>query len=154
MKTTIIALLAALALAPLPAAAQHEHGAHGHGPAKLQLDHGRKWPTDEPLRQGMAAMRGELAPKLHAIHGGKLSAEDYAALGRTIEGRVGDIVGQCKLAPEADAMLHLVVADLLAAADVMQGKEAGKPAAAARRVVAALNAYGRHFDHPGWQALK
>ena len=29
----------------------------------------------------------------------------------------------------------------------------GKPAAGAHRIVTALNQYGRHFEHPGWQPL-
>jgi hypothetical protein len=50
-------------------------------------------------------------------------------------------------------MLHLVVADLLAGADVMQGKAKGQAAEGAHKVVVAANSYGRYFDHPGWKAL-
>lgn len=154
-RKPIIALIAALSLSALPAtAAEHEHDHHGHGPAKLQLNQGKKWPTDEALRRNMAAMSADFSARVHAIHKGKLSADEYAALGKGVESRIADIVAQCKLAPEADAMLHLVVADLLAAADVMQGKAKGQPAAGAHQAVTALNDYGRHFDHPGWKAIK
>lgn len=154
-REPLIALLAALSLSALPAvAADHEHDHHGHGPDKLQLNQGKKWPTDEALRRNMAAMSTDFSTRVHAIHEGKLSAEEYAALGKGIEGRIADIIAQCKLAPDADAMLHLVVADLLAAADVMQGKAKGKPDAAAHQAVTALNDYGRHFEHPGWRPIK
>ncbi len=54
--------LAALNLGPAALAADtHAHG-HGAAPAKLQLDHGKKWATDAPLRRGMEAIR-------EAVHG-------------------------------------------------------------------------------------
>jgi len=99
-------------------------------------------------------MRADLAGKLHAIHKGSLAKEDYAALGKTIEGQLGVIVSQCKLGTQADAMLHIVLADLVGAADVMQGKAAGQPAEAAHRAALALNSYGKYFAHPGWQPIK
>lgn len=136
-------------------AADHQHGGHEkHGQAKLQLDQGKKWATDAPLRQSMDALRAAFAERLAEIHKGSLADEQYKVLGARVDSEIGNIVAQCKLEPKADAMLHIIVADLLAAAEVMQGKAAGKPAAAAHKAVTAINAYGRYFDHPKWQALK
>lgn len=76
------ALLSAFALGangPVSAAAVHQHGAGA--PAKLALDHGKKWATDEPLRKGMGEIRALLAGRLAAIHGGKLTSDEYKALG-------------------------------------------------------------------------
>jgi len=58
-----------------------------------------------------------------------------------------------KLPTDADAMLHLIVADLVAGADIMQGKAAGDPADGAHKVVTAANAYGRYFNDAGWKPL-
>ncbi|OHC61810.1 MAG: hypothetical protein A2045_16745 [Rhodocyclales bacterium GWA2_65_20] len=149
-------LLSGLAVA-VPAAAQsHDHHEnHGAASAELRLDDGgRKWPTDAPLRKNMNAMRADLGAKLHAIHGGKLGKADYAKLGQTIEARIGDIVSQCKLDTKADAMLHIVIAELIQAADVMLGKAEGDPAAAAHQAALALNGYGKHFNHPAWKPLQ
>ena len=151
---TLIAALGLSAALPTAAADAHDHAGHEAAPAKLQLNAGKKWATDAPLRQAMTAMRADLAGKLHAIHKGSLAKEDYAALGKTIEDQLGVIVSQCKLGTKADAMLHIVLADLVSAADVMQGKAAGKPAEAAHRAALALNSYGKYFAHPGWQPLK
>lgn len=134
-----------------------EHGPAeeaAHGPTRLQLNQGKKWETDAPLRQSMAAMRASMAGKLGAIRKGKLTAEEYQALGDKINAEVGTIVAQCKLAPQADAMLHLVIADLLGAAEVMQGKHKGSQAVAARKALGALNKYGYYFDDPQWKSLK
>jgi len=152
----VTALLTSMCLGatlPVAAADLHDHQ-HEAASAKLQLDNGRKWASDAPLRQAMAAMRADLAGKLHAIHKGSLAKADYAALGKSIEGQVGTIVSQCKLEPKADAMLHIVIADLAGAAEVMQGKATGQPAEAAHRAALALNSYGKYFAHPGWQPLK
>jgi len=145
-----------LALAGNAVAATDQHAAgHAHeAPAKLELDHGRRWATDAPLRRGMDALRAAFAGRLAAIHAGTLAPADYAALGATIEGGVATIVAECKLEPKADAVLHVIVAELLAAADVLQGRAPGAPAAGAHRAVIALNDYGRYFDHPQWRALQ
>lgn len=153
LVSLLVAILAAVG--GLLQAAEHQDGRHqDHGPARLELDHGKKWPTDAPLRQGMAALRSAFAERLAAIHNGRLSAEDYAVLGAKVETEVGNIVAQCKLEPKADAMLHIVVADLLDAATIMRGKAQGNPAAAAHKAVNTLNGYGHHFDHPQWRTLK
>lgn len=130
-------------------AAHHEQGA-----ATLSLDHGKQWPTDAPLREGMDALRVAFAERLHAIHSGDLSAAEYKVLGDLTEKTVADIVAQCRLKPEADAMLHVIIADLLAGADIMTGKVAGEPRAGAHTAVTALNNYGQYFDHPGWIGLE
>lgn len=151
------ALAAALALAfggqALAAKDAHEHG-HGGQEAKLVLDHGRKWQTDEPLRKGMDGIRSALAADLKAIHANKATPQQYKALAGRIESEVAGIVQNCKLEPEADAQLHIVVAEMLAGAEAMQGKDKGvKPRAGAERVAKALNAYGEHFEHAGWKRI-
>lgn len=155
MKCSGIALLllAFAATSPAVAADAHHHH-HDEAPTKLALDHGRKWATDAPLRQAMTTLRAALAGKLRDIHKGTLSKDDQAALGAGIDQQIEVMVSQCKLTPKADAMLHIVIAELAAAAEVMQGKAAGDGARAAHRAAMALNDYGRYFNHPGWRALK
>ena len=96
-----------------PAMAQA--AAHGHDaatPHQLSLDQGRKWVTDDALRNGMDRIRGLVEPRLGDAHAGKLTATQYRELATQIETEVGGIVANCKLEPKADAMLHLVIAEL------------------------------------------
>jgi len=155
MKTILLPALAiSLALAATPATlAAEAHGHDGHGALQLQLDQGKKWATDAPLRQGMTLIRAALAQNEPAIRNGRLSAEQYQVLGATVEHHVARIVAECKLPPEADANLHVIVAELAAAADAMQGRSAEKPATGAKRAVNALGQYAAHFDHPGWKRI-
>jgi hypothetical protein len=148
------AIAATLVLGPLPVALAQTH-AHGHAdaPPALTLDHGKRWQTDAPLRKHMTDLRASFAKDLGRIHDGTLPTSDYVRLGATVEAKVASIINDCKLPPEADAQLHLIVAELVAGADVMQGKAAGAPATGARTVVTALNDYAQHFDHPEFEPL-
>jgi hypothetical protein len=107
-----------------PAMAQT--AAHGHDaatPHQLSLDQGRECATDVALRNGMDRIGGLTEPRLGDAHAGKLTATQYRELATQIETEVGGIVANCKLEPKADAMLHLVIADLRDANDAMAGKK-------------------------------
>lgn len=151
------ALAAAVALVfagpALAARGAHEHG-HQAGEAKLVLNQGKKWQTDAPLRQGMENIRAAFAADVEAIDTNKQSPQKFEALAAKVNGEVAGIVQNCKLEPEADAQLHLVIAELMGGAEAMEGKEKGvSRRAGAERVAKALNAYGKHFDHAGWKRI-
>ena len=154
MKQTVLALAVALAFGG-PALAANESHDHGHGShdEKLVLNHGSRWPTDEALRHGMENIRAALVAERRATTRiSHPSPEDYAALAGWINDEVAGIVQNCKLEPEADAQLHKVIAQVMAGAEAMQGKEKGvSPRAGAAQVREALEQYGRFFDHPGWK---
>lgn len=156
-KKSLSALLAATALflgaASLGATEKgHSHDGQGHAVVKLSLNHGKKWSTDEPLRKGMNNMRSEMSRSLHGIHEGKLDAAGYDALAKKLEGEMAGIVANCKLAPDADAQLHVVLAKLSEGMDTMKAGAHREDGAV--KVVEALNAYGRHFSHPGWKPIR
>ena len=156
MKTLVLSLLLAAAAAPVPAigAEEHAHGAGAPAPAHaITLDNGRRWQTDAPLRAGMAGIRAALVKQRSEAGARKASAAEYAALGAAIEKNVGSIVANCKLSPEADRNLHVVVAELVSAADDLQGKSGASPDEGLHKAVRAVNLYGRYFDHPGWKPI-
>jgi hypothetical protein len=94
-------------------------------------------------------------PPLGAAHAGTLTPAQYRQLATQVETEVGGIVANCKLEPKADAMLHLVIADLGAGTDAMAGKDAKlRPALGLVKVAQAVNQYGSHFDHPGFQPIR
>lgn len=156
--TSRILTLAAIALAfPLSVLAvesgHQEHGAHG--PQKIELNAGKKWATDDALRQGMSSIRKSIAVSLPAAHAGKMSAAEYDALGKELGAQVAYIVQNCKLDPKADAQLHIVVGDIVNGIDTLEGKEQNKNRAlGVVKVAQALNSYGKHFGHTGWQSIK
>lgn len=159
MSRTVVTgfLLAALAIAApaMAASTSHDHAHEGAAPAAgaLTLDHGRKWQTDAPLRQGMAAIGGEVRAALGPVHDKRYTVGDYDALAASISRHMDGIALQCKLPEAADAQIHIVLADLMAATDAMKGKgaERSKGVVAA---VQALDRYQAHFDHPGWTPIR
>ena len=142
-KTALVVSVALAFAAPVAygqAAHNHEHAA---AEANLVLNQGKKWPTDAPLRQGMENIRAAL--------GGGMK---YGALAKKVNAEVAGIVQNCKLEPEADAQLHIVIAEIMAGVEAMEGKVKGEtPSAGAEKIGKALNAYGEHFDHAGWKHL-
>ena len=103
----------------------------------------------------MGRIRSLVDPKLGTAHAGTLTPAQYRELAAQIETEVGGIVANCKLEPKADAMLHLVIADIGAGTDAMAGKNAKqRPALGLVKVAQAVNQYGSHFDHPGFKPIR
>lgn len=149
---SIAALALGLALSgPALAATEHAHGGHGGAALELTLNNGQKWPTDEPLRRGMGEMRAAMETSLGRIHAGQFTSADYVALADRLQQQVDYITANCKLPEEADAQLHLVLAELLEGMDAM--RDGTDRLNGALRAVVALEAYGRHFEHPDWGSV-
>ena len=160
-KIIAATLSAAILLCMSPAAVSaQEHGhSHGHAhdmekPVQLTLNDGKKWTTDNSLRQGMDRIRDALNAELPAIHSGKAAAEQYQALAQKVNDQLAFMVKNCKLEPKADAVLHLILADIIAGADIMQAQQGGEAHRGAVKIVHALENYASYFDHPGWQGMK
>ncbi|TXT26785.1 MAG: hypothetical protein FD134_418 [Gallionellaceae bacterium] len=152
--TLALCLGAGSALAAAQPAAGHDHAHHG-GAAQPALDNGKKWAIDEPLRKAMGAIRDAVAASLDGIHNGKFADAEYAGLAKKIGGEVEYMVGNCKLDPKADAQLHLIIADILAGIETMEGKRKKiKRMDGAVKVIGALEKYPAYFDDPGWKPLK
>lgn len=134
-------------------AQDHGHAHEADGPARLSLNKGQKWATDANLRLGMSRIREAMAADLAAIHGGKATVQQYRALAQKINEQIAFMVQACKLEPEADAMLHLLLADIIAGADAMRDKGVGEARKGAEKIAHALGDYGVYFSHPGWHGL-
>ena len=141
-------LAAAATLAPMSTRAIGEqetgHGGHaGHAAADaaLQLDDGKRWSTDAPLRESMERIRGALSAR-RAPRG---SSEAFA---REIDEAIGHMVRNCKLPPRADATLHVLIGRLGAASSASRKEPESK--APLDEVAAVLELYPKYFEHPGW----
>lgn len=160
MKTQFSVLLVAIVLAlssNIHAAGSGDAHHHNHDSTeatKLQLNAGKKWATDEPLRQAMGDINQAMAKALPAIHQNQFGNAAYQALATTVNEKVAYAVEHCKLDPKADAMLHLVIAELSAGAESMAGKTSHSRHDGAVQVLGALKSYGNYFQHPGWKAAK
>jgi hypothetical protein len=142
----------ALSLTPVSGFAEStSHDAHGASELVLTLNAGAKWQGDDNMLKGMDAIRTAMATNLEAIHEDSLPAEDYKTLAAAVMVQTDFMIENCELEPAVDEQLHSVLGQVIAGASDM---EAGsEPRAGAVMIVEALNAYGEHFEHPGWQPL-
>lgn len=143
------ALVAALGFSGVSLAADsaavHDHD-HGDVPFEMQLNNGEKWAIDPPLRQAMGDISEAMRQSLPAIHEDRLPAEDYVPLANQINDGVAHMIANCELPPDADAQLHMVIAQLMAGSEKMAGSDA--PRDGAVQVLGALDAYDQYFDDP------
>lgn len=156
----VAATLSAAALLSMNAgvtlAQGHDHG-HSHDaaePAQLTLNNGKKWDTDANLRLGMSRIRDALSAELPAIHSGKATTEQYRALAQKTNDQIAFMVKNCKLDPKVDAMLHLVLADIIAGADAMMAQDGNEARKGAEKIARAVDNYGAYFAHPSWHGMK
>jgi hypothetical protein len=130
------------------AADQHNHTHNGHTAPVLSLDDGNKWQTDAPLRKGMENINEEVMQSVTAYHNESLTKADAEKLSKNINEQVAYIVENCKLEPQADAVLHILIGDLLTAAGHLASdplSDQGLPA-----IVKTLHTYPVYFEHQGW----
>ena len=141
------ALALGLALSgPAFAATEQAHASHGAG--VLELAQQRSEMAD---RRGAAPGHGrdaEHARNIARIHAGQFTTADYATLADRVQEQVDYVTANCKLPEEADRQLHVVLGAILEGVDAMRA--GADRLQGARRVVLALEAYGRHFNHPNW----
>lgn len=136
-----------------PGKHSHDHGGTGGGPASagLKLNNGKKWETDAKLQAGMSAIQAAVGAAIGPIHSDNFSAAQYKELSEKIDKEIQGIMNKCKLAPEVDVQFHLVLADLFGGTAAMRAE--GDRTAGVLKVIRALEAYGKFFQHPGWKPL-
>jgi len=124
----------------------HDHSAHHAAEAQhLELNNGRKWETDTNLRLGMERIRDALAASA------KMSARQYLALAQNVNDQISFIAKNCWLDKQTDAMLHLVLADLIAGTDEISASQGEHSIHhGVEKISNALKKYGNYFEHPGW----
>lgn len=145
-----ILFLALLFNAAPSVAHDHEHSHDDAAPQSLALKDGHKWATDDSLRQAMSGIRAVMAAGRPTGGEGGVSLQQYQALAGKVNEQIAFMVQNCKLDKEADAMLHLVLADLIAGAEAMAGRDGDKARQGAKQIAHALENYGAYFEHPGW----
>lgn len=128
------------------------HEGHAAAELSLTLHNGAKWQGDASMIQGMSGIRDAIARNMGSIHDNTLPPDSYPALAAEVQGQVDYMVENCHLSPEVDEQLHMVLGQVLEGVVAME--DGDDPRAGAVRIVQALNAYGEHFEHPGWQALE
>jgi hypothetical protein len=124
--------------------AQHAHDSHdSHEAAATAPPGGALWPTDEGLRTGMSRIDAAVDRALAVTQ--PLTREQAEELARAVEQNVSYIIENCRLPPEPDAALHVLIGRMMAAAGQLRNEATTGSALTALRGV--LQVYRSTFDH-------
>ena len=153
LSLTALAVTLALVLgAPgIAAAATTSHDGHAAATLELELNNGAKWQGDQSMIDGMSTIRAAMVANLGAIHDGSLTVDGAKTLAADVQKQVNFMVENCVLEPAVDEQFHAVLGGVLNGIGAL---EAGEVEPGAVAIVEALNAYGAHFEHPGWQNIE
>ena len=149
IRTGLLSLLlvstSALAVDRMPS---HEHEPPSAG---LQLNQGQRWSTDSHLRLGMSGIREAVISAVHVDTTHTLSAAEAGKLADTIQTQVDYLVAYCVLTPKADAVLHVLLGQLLEGADTLRKNPADETAL--HHIITALKDYPVYFEDADWKPV-
>ena len=135
------------------AAEPNAHANHGKAiDSSLELNSGKKWPTDQAMRQGMEKIHKfvlEAIPKSKGKNAPDLTDKTVAD---GIKSEIDKVIANCKLSPKADSTFHVILADVLGGVANLKG-DGGiirKPSDSYAQIAKGLNNYNNFFDHPGF----
>lgn len=146
--TTMVFSMTTVTALAATAASDHDHG---HEVTELKLNNGSKWAIDAPLSRAMTNIRNAMYNEIDLIHSNGLPKEKYLVLSKEINNEVKYMVENCKLEPEADAQLHLIIQDLVEGSSVMETNANAQDGAV--KVIGAIEKYTTYFDDPGFKPL-
>jgi len=124
------------------------HDLHADQAVAPQLAEGQLWATDAPLRAAMTRVRAAVESNAPAYHDGTLQPAAAQALAASIEEDVAYMIANCKLEPEPDAALHVLIGRMINAATALKADPMS--ATGLPQLVSVLAEYGSTFDHPDW----
>ncbi|WP_313222377.1 DnrO protein [Stutzerimonas nitrititolerans] len=131
-------------------AVEHSHGQHAHGEqVSISAPDGQRWATDPSLREGMSRIQDAVQQALPSAPQAPLGAAEAAQLRDTSNDAIAYMVDNCELPAEADAALHLLLAELIEGANALS--QAERREAGLEHIVTALQHYAETFDEPLWR---
>lgn len=146
----VLTLAVALATGGAAMAETHSHDGHTADVLELVLNDGAKWQGDQNMRTGMDAIHAVITTNLDAVHAGTASPEAIAKMAGDVQAQLDFMIENCVLEPDVDEQFHHVLGQVMDGVATLEESEA-EPGTAT--IVAALNAYGEYFEHPGWQTI-
>jgi len=113
-----------------------------------------KWPTDDALRSGMAAIRKATLDNHTLITHRRMPPASARAFADRISNEVAAIKGGAVLQGQARSLLDTLLEDITTGSEAIAGKGALTPIDGLVLIDAALVRYPHHFDDPTWQPLR
>ena len=114
-----------------------------------------KWPTDEVLRRGMAAIRKATLDSHTLVTHRRMPPNDARKFAVVVKGHVDGIRGATKVPAAAQPALAALLDDIGAGAEAVAGRSPTlTPIDGMVTIDEALARYPREFDDPLWMPLR
>lgn len=147
---SILALASGVALDMVVSTAQAEPGHHDHAShaAAAPAATGEQWPTDAPLREGMTRLRHSVETALAGNPAQPIGDAEAIQLQKDVETHISYLIENCQLPEQADAVLHVLLIDLLKGAEALSEPEDRQQGV--QRILGSLHQYPELFAAPHW----
>lgn len=128
-------------------ASENSHHHHGANSKTTETKPAKKFIADKDLREKMNSIL-EAMLQLNKTMSVTEKKKQVITTGSGVESIVQDIFKSCKLAPDADAAIHPILAQILDGADMLKK---GDEKNGHEKIHQALLKYEDNFDHSGWK---
>lgn len=147
MRIFLVSTILSFVFSSLSFAAENSHHGHGANSKATETKSSKKFIADDALKERMNAILGTME-KLSKNGSVTEKKKLVVATGSSVESVVHDIFKSCKLAPDADAAIHPILAQILdGAAMLKKGDEKNGH----EKIHNALLKYEENFEHVGWK---
>ena len=114
-----------------------------------------KWPADDVLRSGMAAIRRATLDNHTLVTHRRMPPASARTFADHIAKEADRIKSEADVPADAKPVLDALLGDIVAGAEAVAGRREGlTPIDGIVQIDAALNRYPHHFDDPTWQPLR
>lgn len=146
MKAFLISTVLGIVFSCQSYGAENNHHSHGDSSTLTEVKPSKKFIADEALRGRMSSILSEMQ-KLSKTGSVAKKRKQVITTGGRVESVVQDIFKSCKLAPDADAAIHPILAEILEGAYMLKK---GDEKNGHEKIHKALLKYGDNFEHSGW----
>ncbi len=146
MKAFLISTVLGIVFSCQSYGAESNHHSHGGSSNVVEAKPNKKFIADEALRGRMSSILSEMQ-KLSKTGSVAKKRKQVITTGGRVESVVQDIFKSCKLAPDADAAIHPILAEILEGAHMLKK---GDEKNGHEKIHKALLKYGDNFEHSGW----
>jgi aspartate oxidase len=116
-----------------------------HSARSLSLNHGKKWPVDQTMRENMGAIHRQFKILKDLSKSKKATDKEAKELSDLISTSAQNIVSKCKMEAAQDENFHIILSELFVVADSLKKKKEIEPALS--KLAETFKNYTKYFEH-------
>jgi hypothetical protein len=116
-----------------------------HSARPLSLNHGKKWPVDQTMKENMGAIHQQFKILKALSKSKKATDKDSKELSDLISTSAQNIINKCKMEAAQDETFHVILSDLFTVAESLKKKQEIEPALS--KLAQTFKTYTKYFEH-------